>query len=73
MKMAMIRVEGALAEAGLDAPMILTVHDELIFEVLPDQQARVGDVVRDVMVSVVDLTVPLTVHIGVGDTWADAH
>ncbi|MCA9672779.1 MAG: DNA polymerase I [Myxococcales bacterium] len=73
MKLAMIRVEPALAAAGIDAPMILTVHDELLFEVSPDDAERAGEIVRHVMSSALELCVPLKVDVGVGKNWAEAH
>ncbi len=73
LKVAMIRVVSALEAAKLDAPMILTVHDELVFEVLPDAAEGVAEVVREVMSQVHPLRVPLKVDIAWGRTWADAH
>jgi len=52
--------------------MILTVHDELLFETPRDQAADVAAVVRDVMEHAAKLTVPLTVDIGIGENWKEA-
>src|SRR5436190_18281197 len=71
MKRAMINVHAALG-SDPEAQMILTVHDELLFEVLT---ARVDDVVgrvREDMESAATLDVPLTVDIGIGANWKDA-
>ncbi len=73
LKLAMIRAHAALQATDLDAPMILTVHDELVFEVLPEQAERVAEVVREAMAGVYALKVPLVVDIAWGATWADAH
>ncbi|MEM8825265.1 MAG: DNA polymerase, partial [Pseudomonadota bacterium] len=72
---AMVRMEAAIE--GLDAKMLLQVHDELLFEVAEDDVEALIDRARDVMEGapdpVVDLSVPLTVDAGQGATWAEAH
>ncbi|WP_439273278.1 DNA polymerase I [Pseudochrobactrum sp. HB0163] len=74
---AMIRMEPALQQAGLDAQMLLQVHDELIFEVDDDQVERTIDVVRDVMVNAampaVSMSVPLQVDVRSAQNWDEAH
>ena len=76
-KRAMIRVPAALAQAKLDAVMLLQVHDELLFDVPAAQVEATIEVVKAVMETAVEpaysLSVPLTVDAGVGDNWADAH
>src|SRR3954451_4772590 len=71
MKRAMIDVHAAL-QPHADARMILTVHDELLFEVPKDKAEEYGALVRDTMQNAVKLNVPLTVDVGVGDNWKDA-
>jgi DNA polymerase-1 len=77
-KRAMIRMEPALAEAGLhNVRMLMQVHDELVFE-LPEADADAARaVIERVMATaaepVVTLTVPLAVEIGVGPSWGAAH
>jgi DNA polymerase-1 len=71
-KLAMIRIHAALAERKLQARMLLQVHDELVFEVPPEELETVEALVRDAMEHVVDLQVPLVVDIGVGPNWLDA-
>ncbi len=73
MKLAMLKVDAALAAAGLDAPMTLTVHDELVLEVKREEQERVASLVSEAMASVMSLDVPLKVDVGVGESWAEAH
>ena len=72
---AMIRMPEAIL--GLDAVMLLQVHDELIFEVAEADVARLTDVARAVMQGAaepaVKLSVPLLVDAGVGASWAEAH
>ena len=52
--------------------MILTVHDELLFEAPEGEAARVADLVRDVMERAFTLDVPLTVDVGIGQNWKEA-
>jgi DNA polymerase-1 len=71
MKRAMIDVHAALAPHP-DARMILTVHDELLFEVPTPHVEEISEVVRGAMQGAAALIVPLTVDIGVGANWRDA-
>ena len=71
MKRAMIDVHARL-EPFPDARTILTVHDELLFEVPRTQAEEVSEVVRDAMQSAATLRVPLTVDVGIGQNWKDA-
>lgn len=71
-KLAMIDVDRAFAERGLTGRMILTVHDELVFEVPLAERVLTEEVVRAAMVGVVELRVPLEVGIGFGPNWAEA-
>jgi DNA polymerase-1 len=52
--------------------MLLTVHDELVFEVPEEERPQVEPVIRETMESVATLKVPLVVDIGFGETWATA-
>lgn len=74
---AMVRVEPALTEAGYDCPMLLQVHDELIFEPVAVDAEKVSAVVVDVMeqaaLPVVDLKVPLKVDARAAKNWDEAH
>jgi DNA polymerase-1 len=72
LKRAMLDVHAALAArpaSGRRARMILTVHDELLFEVPIEEAEEVSALVRTHMEHAVDLAVPLTVEIGVGENW----
>ena len=73
MKMAMIKMPNALAEADLNAKMLLQVHDELIFEVPDDELEVTSALVKNVMENVVQLDVPLIADAGHGQSWAEAH
>jgi DNA polymerase-1 len=71
MKRAMIDVHAALKPIP-EARMILTVHDELLFEVPKARADELAALVRDRMQSAATLEVPLTVDIGIGENWKDA-
>ena len=72
MKLAMIRVQAAITDAGLRSRMLLQVHDELVFEVAPGELEQLKLIAVDCMSNVVKLSVPLEVHLGVGKTWDSA-
>jgi DNA polymerase-1 len=72
MKLAMIGVDERLAADGLDTKMILTVHDELVFEVPEDERERAAAVVEEEMTGLHEMKVPLTVDLSFGTTWADS-
>jgi DNA polymerase-1 len=72
-KVAMIRVDSALREKKLQSAMLLTVHDELVFEVPPDEIDVVTGLVKDIMEGVWQLKVPLKVNVAVGKNWDEAH
>ncbi len=72
-KVAMIRIHEAFAKKGLRAKMLLQVHDELLFEVPPEELEKTKELVRAIMEGVYELRVPLKVNINVGPNWAEAH
>ena len=72
MKLAMIAVDRSLEEQVPDARMILTVHDELVFEVDQGSEQEVGELVERAMTGVCDMKVPLAVDLSWGATWSDA-
>ena len=72
-KIAMVNVRRRLAEEGLEAKLILQVHDELIVE-CPDSEAeRVKEILTYEMENAAALSVPLTVDAHIGHSWAEAH
>ena len=72
-KLAMIDVDAWLTDTGLDAKMIMQVHDELVFEVADDACETLCDNVTQRMTNVIELQVPLLTEVGVGDNWDEAH
>jgi DNA polymerase-1 len=71
-KVAMLRVENAIADEGLRSRMLLQVHDELVLEVAPGEKERLEGLVRREMAGAAELSVPLEVSVGFGRTWDDA-
>ena len=72
-KKAMVSVDNWLSASGLDARVILQVHDELVLEVREDLVDQVRDEVRIHMSEAAKLDVPLVVEVGVGNNWDEAH
>jgi DNA polymerase-1 len=72
-KLAMISVDRELRERNLQSAMLLTVHDELVFEVPPDELETVTHLVKEIMEGIWDLKVPLKANVAYGANWAEAH
>ena len=72
-KLAMIKVDQSLREAGLRAKMVLQIHDEILLEVPEEEIEQVKAIVERDMQGVVKLSVPLTVECNYGRTWIEAH
>lgn len=72
MKRAMIAISRRMSEEGYRARLVLQVHDELVFEVPPDEMAALRSLVCGEMEQVVELSVPLRVEAAEGDSWYDA-
>jgi len=72
-KKAMVAVDNWLTASGLDARVILQVHDELVLEVREDLVEEVREQVRSHMSEAAKLDVPLVVEVGVGNNWDEAH
>lgn len=68
-KVAMINMQQALKDAGLEAKMLLQVHDELIFEAPKAEIPKLKELVPKIMDSAVELSVPLKVESASGKTW----
>ena len=66
-------VEGELTSGGLDAMMIMQVHDELVFEVAERDLELLTTQVKEQMEGAATLDVPLIVDVGTGTNWDDAH
>ncbi len=73
LKRAMVRLPRALRDRGLQSRLLLTVHDELLFEAPESEAEALADTARRVMESAATLAVPLVVETGVGRSWGEAH
>ena len=72
-KIAMIRIQRAFEEEKLESALILQVHDELNFDVLPKELDRVKEITKKEMENATTLSAPLIVDMGVGANWLEAH
>ncbi len=71
MKLAMINIDAELKKKKLNSKMIITVHDELVFDVLKDEKEQMIDLIRDHMEHPLKLKVPITVSVKAGFNWLD--
>jgi DNA polymerase-1 len=72
-KLAMIRLDKRLSEEGLKSRMVLQIHDELLFDAIPEEVERLEGIVVEEMENVLKLSVPLTVECSAGKNWLEAH
>lgn len=73
LKIAMINIQRELEKRKMRSLMIMQVHDELVFDVVPDELGEVRPMVTELMQNAMPMDVPITVESGVGPTWYDAH
>jgi DNA polymerase-1 len=69
MKLAMTKIDARMIDNQLKSRMLLQVHDELVFEVAAGELEALKELVIAEMQNVVELSVPLEVHIGIGRSW----
>jgi DNA polymerase-1 len=72
-KIAMINIYEDFEKNKIKSKMLLQVHDELVFEVYPEELEEVKKIVSREMKGAIKLTVPIEVEIGCGKDWYDAH
>ena len=72
-KVAMIRIDRRFSQEGIRSKMILQVHDELNFSVLPEELERVRHIVIEEMEGAFPMSVPLVADCGTGANWLEAH
>ena len=72
-KLAMINVDRRMREEGLQSRMVLQIHDELMFDAVPQELERLERIVTEEMESVISLSIPLTVECNHGNNWLEAH
>ncbi len=71
-KLAMIRTDKMLREAGLKSRLILQIHDELIIEAPIEEAEQAKEILKQAMLEAAELNVPLSVDVGMGKSWFDA-
>jgi DNA polymerase-1 len=71
-KLAMVRIDKALRDAGLRSRLILQVHDELLLECPPEEADRAADLLQEAMEGAIELSVPLVAEVHRGQNWAKA-
>ena len=72
-KLAMIDIDKALKQKKYKSKMILQVHDELVFDVYKPELEEIKELIRAKMENVIKISIPLTVDVGVGNNWLEAH
>jgi DNA polymerase-1 len=71
-KVAVVRLDRGLEEADLDSRLVLQVHDEVILEVPPEEEAQASELTLEAMRGACELCVELEVNLSWGDNWAEA-
>ena len=71
MKLAMLNVYRRMKREGYRSRMLLTVHDELVFEAPPEEVKRLAAMVREEMAGAMTLSVPLAVDVAAGPNWLE--
>ena len=72
-KIAMINIHKRFIDEGIQSKMLLQVHDELVFDALKSEVDKITEIVKYEMENAVKTHVPLTVDVGLGDNWLEAH
>ena len=72
-KLAMINVDRRIRQEGLKSRMVLQIHDELLFDALPEELETLKKIVVEEMENVITLSIPLTVECNHGNNWLEAH
>ncbi len=70
-KIAMLRIDAAMRERGLRSLMTLQVHDELLFDVVPEEADEMQELVKREMESAAEFSVPIVAEVGLGQNWRD--
>jgi DNA polymerase-1 len=73
LKLAMIKIHRALREGNFKTKMLLTVHDEIVFDMHRSEQETVMPVIEECMKTALPLSVPIEVEMGTGINWLEAH
>jgi DNA polymerase-1 len=73
LKLAMIRVHRLLKDGGFRTKMLLTVHDEIVFDLYKEEKDTLLPAIQDAMQHAMPLDVPIVVEVGYGNNWLEAH
>ena len=73
LKLAMIKVHQVLDKHQLQTKMLLTVHDELVFDMPKNEEEKVKPLISQAMQNALPMSVPIVVEMGVGENWLKAH
>jgi DNA polymerase-1 len=73
LKLAMIKVHRALRKGSFQTKMLLTVHDEIVFDMHKDEQTTVMPLIEECMKTALPMSVPIVVEMGIGTNWLEAH
>ena len=69
----MIKISDWMEREQIKSKMIMQVHDELVFDVVKSEKDEMEKNIKKIMENVIKIDVPLTVEIGIGKTWLEAH
>ena len=72
-KIAMIKIHDLLKEGSYKSKMLLQVHDELVFDIHHDEMDVLKPIIKDIMENAYKMSIPLTVDLGQGNNWLEAH
>jgi DNA polymerase-1 len=70
-KLAMLRIDQAILDRKLESQMTLQVHDELLFDVVPEEAEELHQLVKHEMENVAEFSVPIVAEVGIGQNWRD--
>ena len=73
LKLAMIQVHQALKDGGFSTKMLLTVHDEIVFDMPKVEEEAVKPIIETAMKTALPMQVPIVVEMGTGANWLEAH
>jgi DNA polymerase-1 len=73
LKLAMINVHRVLTDGNFRTKMLLTVHDELVFDLFRPEQETITPLIEEAMKTAMPMKVPIVVEIGTGENWLEAH
>jgi DNA polymerase-1 len=70
-KLAMLKIDGLIRDRKLKSRMTLQVHDELLFDAIPEEAGELQELVKDEMEHVAEFSIPIVAEVGIGKNWRD--